>query len=215
VAFPSEFGQAGNMRKRGRMIFFAAIVVVGGFGLWALLRSPAGPPDLVYDGHPLSYWVRGSPPGTVYVGPRVLDSNAVPYLVWTLNKRSGVMWHAYLRIWPHLPGWLRSRLDSVDNARDQRFYACRLLGTLGSAARPAIPALVAVLQDDEDGGVRGSAAYALGRIANRDDKTVADALSNATTVKIATHPELNSVANMALRRLHWRPAENGGVTNAP
>jgi hypothetical protein len=56
-----------------------------------------------------------------------------------------------------------------------------LLASLGTTARPAIPELIRVLREDDDLGVRTAATWALGNIANREDKPVIEALVAAVT----------------------------------
>jgi hypothetical protein len=152
------------MRKRGRIIRFTVIaIVLGGFAWWAFV--PSGPPDPVYDGHPLSVWLRGD---NAEGCARSLDSKAVPYLVATLTRHDGLAGHAYQKIWPRLPNWLRERLYAPRSAASDRYIVCSLLGTLGAGGRPAIPALVRVAKEDEDLDVRFNAANALDQITNRD-----------------------------------------------
>src|ERR1700722_16619511 len=100
------------MRKRGGIIRLGAIfALVGVFSLLAYVRY-SYPPDLVYDGHPLSYWVRGfGTYGSLGVYPSFLDRKALPYLVATLRRHDGKPWHSWEKIRPYLPGWLRIRLD--------------------------------------------------------------------------------------------------------
>ncbi len=107
------------MRKRRVIILVAAIVAVLGLMWWALSPRPPNPPDPVYEGHRLSYWLDRSSPSNAlgYHGFEVnesfydsLDSDAVPYLIHTLKATDGLMRRIYLRVWLRLPLALKRHL---------------------------------------------------------------------------------------------------------
>lgn len=203
------------MRKRGQIIRFVAIALLV-LSVWAYVRS-AYPPDPVYDGHPLSFWVSGSGPyGSLSVYPSSLDSKAVPYLIATLKKRDAKPWQWLEKIESLLPGWLRNRplLRGSTVAAEGRYAACNLLGSMGTKSRPAIPQLVLVLQEDEVVWVKAEAAVVLGRIANRDDIEVLNALSAVAKLPSSQNGWLPGTASEALQHLQPPPAAKAGVTNA-
>ena len=108
-----------------------------------------------------------------------LDSNAVPYLIWTLQQPDGPTHTAWLRFWPHLPGWVRNRVHAPNNNAGRKRASCAFLCGLYTYARPAIPELVRVLRDDDDWGVRWMAASTLRCLAISDDEAVLKALAAA------------------------------------
>jgi hypothetical protein len=192
------------MRKRRVIILAAAVVSVLGLIWWAVASRPPRPVDLVYDGHPLSYWVwTNVPPGDVG-----LDSNAVPFLAYSLKSNTRLR-KAYARLWPHLPAWLRPRLPIPMDPALVRVSCCILLASLGAKARPAIPELIRVLRVDDVNVNRAWAAMALGKIARRGDHDALEALVWATK-----DPVIGAVAREALRMADPEAADKAGVTNA-
>jgi hypothetical protein len=189
------------------------VAAVGGVALWAFL--PSGPPDLVYSGHPLSYWVGGdiSYPDIGFYP--VLDSNAVPYLAEALKRQDGLARRDYQKVWWHLPGWFEARLPVPRRSALEKARACYLFSSLGADARPAIPELIRVFRGDENDDVRSAAAFALCNIANRDDKDVVDALSSATKQPASNFLWLRNIVKGALDRLAPGSADKVGVTNTP
>jgi hypothetical protein len=193
------------MRKRGRIILTVVILaVLGGFAWHALTPHP---PDPVYKGHPLSYWVSGAPGGK-WSDPSPLDSNAVPYLVQALKSRDTPLNKAYNHLWPHLPVWLRNRTWVPNYAAGRRFVSCRLLVTMGTNARPAIPDLIRLLNEDDEVAVRAIATEALRSIANRNDAAVVVALTAATKDRDTA---VRLQATDALQSLAPAPLANAGV----
>ena len=181
----------------------AAVAVLGGALLWAVTRPPAVP-DPVYNGHPVSYWVRSQ-----VTTDLVLDSNAVPYLVQRL-KADGPLRKAYDRLWYHLPAWVHVRLPSPVDKDLVRQTSCILLGNLGTKAKPAIPDLIRLSREDYDMG-RVMAALALGKIARSEDTAAVQAL-----VAMAKDPDTNfgAIAVAALSTADPQAAAQAGVTNA-
>jgi HEAT repeats len=196
------------MRKRGRIIVAALVLAVaGGLVARAMLRPPTGPPDLVYGGHPLSQWLAGD-----FSTSPALDSNAVPFLVHSLKQRDGALLKAYGSLLDaDLPDWLQKRLPIPKFAWMVRFNSCQFLNRLGASARPAIPELIRVMTEDEDGAVRAVAAGALGNIANHEDKPVIDALAGATKDKDAT---VARRAGEALSGIDPQAAAKAGVASS-
>ena len=68
---------------------------------------------------------------------------------------------------PHLKPVLRHQDPEV------RMQALAALGEIGPAAQPLVPEVIAALQNDEAGGVRYAAAFALGRIGATPEATAA------------------------------------------
>jgi len=91
-----------------------------------------------------------------------------------------------------------------------RAASCVVLCHLGAAARPAIPELIRILREDHVWFVRTDAAWAIGNIANGEDKLVVEALVAATK---DTNAALMATAGTALTRLNPEAAVKAGVTN--
>ncbi len=68
---------------------------------------------------------------------------------------------------PHLKSVLQHKDPEV------RMQALAALGEIGSAAQPLVPDIIAALKNDEAGGVRYAAAFALGRIGTTPEATAA------------------------------------------
>jgi hypothetical protein len=165
--------------KRRILVATLLLALVGAFA-WFLLRALA-PPDPVYEGKPLSSWLRQQPPIPAYIitnngrsvsfysggisgparilaFPKWLDSNSVPYLAHALTTRDGPLFKAYTNLWPRLPAALRKRLTEPVPARLIRENAAQLLlGTPGNDAMVAVPAVLRALETDDDPLVRNYA----------------------------------------------------------
>jgi hypothetical protein len=194
-------------KKRGRILYGALLAAVLGGLAWVVLRvpEPPGPPEPVYDGHPLGLWVAGFQGPT---GPPKFDSNAIPYLVWTLKRHDGPLRRAANAVLDELPPQMQSGAFLPQFAWVRRFNACQFLNQMGATARPAIPELLRVLAGDEQPAVRAVAAGALGNIAGREDQPVVAALATAAQDKDAM---VNNRAGLALKQLDPAAAAKAGV----
>jgi len=167
------------MTKRRRIVLWsAAALAVLGVTVW--LICPSGPPDPVYNGHRLSFYLSVLPPSQDWLNTDLLDSNAVPYLVHTLKQHDGSVRRAYIRCYPRLPAWLQNRLGYPTPAVRRKFTACGFLGGMGPTARPAIPDLIQLVGSSEETLARVSAIQALSRIASRNDGDVMACLATAS-----------------------------------
>jgi hypothetical protein len=223
-----------GVSKRGRIILAAVfLAVTGGLVWWLLTPLQPGPPDLVYDGHPLSYWV--NPPGengvfkygqpsvikigiqtsssttsSTYIFLKSLDSNAVPFLVESLKRQRGGLRRVYNGFWRRAPSWLQNHLPAPKHAwiRDNTFF---FLQTLGVSARPAIPELIRILREEDGDLYHDFAIVTLGVIATRDDKSAVEALVAATR-----DPDggVRQTAVEEIERLDPDTAAKAGVTNS-
>ena len=105
------------MKRRRKFIILALSLIVV-LALCALL-GPSGPPDPIYNGKHLSYWLTQRKP---YQPPvafqwtepvldyKRLDTNAIPYLVYAFESSDGPARSKYSEFWPKLPGWLQACL---------------------------------------------------------------------------------------------------------
>ncbi len=227
------------MRKRRIIILATAVVAVLGLIWLALSPRPPTVPDPVYDGHPLSFWLDPSSGTNTKVRFPSLDSNAIPYLIQTLKKHDGAMRKAYDRLWPQLPGWLKGHLPTpftsnkifLVSAGDawreeymifpksgprssagERVNSCYCLGAMGAGARPAIPDLIHLAREDDEGEVRVTAVWALANMARADDKSAVEALMTVATKDKYSY--VRKVALWGLARIAPEAAARAGVTNA-
>ncbi len=192
------------MTKRNRIILWsAALLAVLGVTVW--LICPSGPSDPVYGGHRLSFYLSVLPPSQDWLDTRLLDSNAIPYLVHTLKQHDGSIRRAYIRVYPRLPTWLSSRLGYPTPAVRRKFYACGFLGSMGATARPAIPDLIRLVGSNEETLVRVSAIQALSQIALRND---ADVMACLATASKNADISVRTAAVIALQQLDPRIGPN-------
>lgn len=183
------------MRKRNRIILWsAAVLVVLGLTVW--LICPSGPPDPIYNGHRLSWWVSAFCRGRADIPD--LDSNAVPYLIQSLKAHDGLIDRGYSTAFPHFPDWLQNRLSEPDPQRRRVYFASQFLGSLGPTARPAIPDLLHVANTSNDPVARMAAIDALSQISTRNDIAVVQCLAAAARDK---DPDVRYTAGMDLERL--------------
>lgn len=127
------------------------------------------PDDPDYQGRPLSEWmadlaspdpVKSAPARQAILG---LGTNAVPSLIVHLGARDSILGRLAMRSEPHIPRQVWVFAMQRTRARDaveRRTQAALALAVLGSAARPALPALERAIADPEP-RVVGSTAEAL------------------------------------------------------
>ena len=159
LAFAKSIGHSHGMGKKwriGAVILLA--VLVGGGVLWALLQ----PREPLYDGKPVDYWLRRIIWTTTEL-PKV-DSNAVPVLIKALHKKDGTAHRVYAFVYYISPTWTKMRLPMPQPDSVIRMRAVDWLGELGPRARPAIPALIQVIQNDTNLSVRLKVPRALAAI---------------------------------------------------
>ena len=162
-------------KKRNILIIALLVATVGGLA-WVMLQS--GEP--VYRGKSISRWINdvgvfANPPAPALP---LLDSNAVPFLVEALDRQDGQLRRVYLRLWNNLPSRVQNRLPQPVPGWAIRANAAALLGTIGTNAVSAIPALIRALKTDNVDLVRAFSAKSLAQIARRD-KVVMEALAEA------------------------------------
>jgi hypothetical protein len=152
------------MRKRSQIalaiLFFALVGVI----VWQLLRM-RGP---LYQGKSASYWMnydyRGQGAERVFREAwKGLGSNAVPFLVKALDRKDSAKPEiSYRSFVMGLPLRLKRALPTPSPSADiVRSRAASALGLIGSASRPAIPALLQTMSEDEVEFVRSVATNAL------------------------------------------------------
>ena len=152
------------MRKRAQIALAILFVALVGVIVWQVLRI-RGP---LYQGKSASYWMnyRYSGPnadGMFFEAWTGLGSNAVPFLVKALNRRDSAQPEiTYRSAVQGLPPSLRSFLPTPSPpANVVRSRAGSALGLIGNASRPAIPAILRIMNEDEFEFVRSAATNAL------------------------------------------------------
>jgi hypothetical protein len=206
----SGLWQFAAMWKR-RRILFSVVVIAGltGLGFIVLRKRPALPPEPVYNGRPISFWIDrpsvnfvpggGSPYGMVQF-PKTVDDKALPYLIQALHRKNSPMLKVSQAVWRSSPVWLKNRWAQPLDVAPVRSAAALVIGNLGAAGRPAIPDLIHVLQEDSVPEVRACAAFALGQI-GYGDTAVSNALALAAT---ETNKMVGGTAASSLARIGWR-----------
>ena len=187
------------MTTRRRIILSSAAVVLALLVVTIWIASPSGPPDPVYGGHRLSWWVSDAQAAkSPQILPPGIDSNAIPYLLQTLKTADSGFHKAYLHLYPNLPTSVRNRLAQPLTAVQRKFFALLFLSSMGPTARPAIPQLVLMVNTHEGEHPRIDAIYALSMIATRNDAEVIAALHAASKDQ---DPNIRAQAVVALQRL--------------
>jgi hypothetical protein len=160
--------------KNSRLL--AALVLAGLFGTVAVIYLTQ-PRELVYDGKPVSYWVRGL--GSKHVTHNEasnkafhhIGTNALPVLIKMLRTKDS-----------EVKLWLRHLYDKQSLVRHHftvaeadRISAFLGFSELGPLAKPAVPALIDLLADEE---ISEDAARALAAIGCEAVEPLISALTN-------------------------------------
>jgi hypothetical protein len=197
------------------------VAAVGGLLWW----SPWEPREPVYDGKPLSYHLAFPGPGVATIDSttgteiRTLDddlanriagdTNAVPFLTMALSRDAWFGQKAYrVWLWPKLPATIRTHLPPPTNNGNSRINAAVLLSKMGTAARPAVPALARALTQDEELEVRLYALYVLYKQGGRDKAVLAALAEAARKDKNAL---MRQTAGFVLAQIDTEAAAKAGV----
>lgn len=172
-------------RRQKQILLVFGLVLVVALALCAILIPPS-PPDPIYDGKPLSYWLTRDVVGIEYIAgtgwvhkSHPVDTNALPFLVNTLNRSDNVFRKFYGGLWRRSPAWLKNRLPASSTiTTNVQVNASNMLRHLGDDARPAIPALVRMLEPHRDIQLRTQVTYLLGDI-GKGDPVARQALINS------------------------------------
>jgi hypothetical protein len=171
------------------------LLVAAAFG-WAVWRGARPlPPEPVYEGKALSYWLDAPPdmmfgpfPGIAiqYLATSpssiIADSNAVPFLIKALmrdNWSGAVFYRNWL--WPKLPASLQKRLPRLRRNPFACEHAAAILASMGQMAKSAVPALVLTLKRSDDLFAREMAVLALwnlGPVDRRAEQALVKALED-------------------------------------
>ena len=160
--------------KNSRLL--AALVLAGLFGAVAViyLTRPCEP---VYDGKPVSYWVRGL--ASIHVTHNAasnkafqhIGTNALPVLIKMLRTKD-----SKVKLWLSNLYYKQSFVHHhFTLAEEDRIPAVLGFSELGSRAKPAVPALIDLLADEE---ISEDAARALAAIGSEAVEPLISALTN-------------------------------------
>jgi hypothetical protein len=169
--------------------------------VWLAFKTAQPKPS--YQGKPVNYWLHELNFATGDVRRaewafRFMDSNAVPFLVATLDKTDGPLKQVYFRCYPKLPAILKTKLPRPVPADELRDYAISALGAIGPAAKPAIPSLLNVLANAPNGSRRQNVLTSLDAIdGGQYQQEVLDAWLRARS---DSDPEVARVATTILTR---------------
>jgi HEAT repeat protein len=171
------------MTKRvqiGLVILFVAIVV--GMIDWLVLRTR----EPAYHEKSLSVWLREAyEPGRVNpeieTAIRQIGTNALPRLLSLVKAKDSAFKRTLLTL------LRRQSLIVIRMQSEEERHGMAMAGfqVLGPTAKPAVPALINLLNDGEDFDVRSSAAFCLGAIGPTAQEAVPElthCLSNAISV---------------------------------
>ncbi len=160
--------------KNSRLL--AAFVLAGLFGAAAVLYL-SQPREPVYNGQPVSHWIRGL--GSNHVTRNEasnkafhqIGTNALPVLIKMLRAKDSKV-KLWVRRLSGKPAFVRHHFTL---AEADRISAVLGFSELGPLAKPAVPALIALLPDDE---ISEDAARALASIGSEAVKPLIAALKN-------------------------------------
>src|SRR6266516_3066321 len=159
--------------KRNRLLLVLLLLVAAVAG-WCFVA----PRQRVYRGQPVSEWVRQLSITSLGVTNAILDvlldigPDCLPPLVSNLESQDNVFSKAWQKYSPKLPRGVRNALPRPIPRAWRRATAAWALAQIGPAARPVTAALVAALDDPED-GVRAEAAQALRFVKARSPDAIA------------------------------------------
>jgi hypothetical protein len=163
VCLSPQAGHTGCMGKKRRILLAALLVAVLGGVAWLVLRP--GETEPVYQGKPLSVWLRSFDMGTAKEeadvaadAVRHIGTNALPMLLEMIRSKDS-KWESIVievnrrQSLVHLP---------LELGLARRMRAASAFHALGAEARPAVPALVEVLFNNPDNTEASLALVAIG-----------------------------------------------------
>ena len=134
------------MKKRTRFALFFGVGLLGAVIAGLVVLRSRGP---VYQGRPLSSWTTDL---DGYAGPKMdgaksairhMGPDAVPYVIGLLRAKDSSL-KTWINQFLSKRSWTKFRFDDATELRKRGLFACEALET---NARPAIPALSALLYD--------------------------------------------------------------------
>lgn len=195
------------MEKRGRILIAVAAVLAIGIIAWAFFGGRSVPPEPMYKGKPLSYWLQAYDPvsgGTNRPNPADADAamyhagtNAIPTLLRMVREEGSMK--TRLLNWAYRIPYFRK----YHPRRPSMEFLVVILGfhALHEDATPAIPELIKILNRNPGLGAMTCSMAVLGQMG----PAAADAVP--TLLRVATHTNRNvrMGALAALGEIHSDP----------
>jgi HEAT repeat protein len=195
------------MKRRRRFITLAVLGLVALIG-FAMFRP--GPPEPVYQGKALRDWLEHfdhNPDAPTYRAAqeavRAMGTNALPFLIRYLRTKDLPFQPLRVRLKARM-GLLRRGEETAGDWRRRAAVACGKLGTDGA---PAIPALVAAMENED---AANAAGYSLSMMLPKSASVLTNILATGNSVarsaaatalgKAYLHPEVEEMARLALVR---------------
>jgi hypothetical protein len=151
------------VRKQFRLLLVILLVAVLGALAWQGLRAR----EPLYRGKPLSHWLGGwgyrPPDVTLFDAAEALDqtgTNAIPTLLRLLRANDSALTRK-VHEWVEKRGFVKTRYIFAWERNQQAAYA---IGILGAKAKGAVPALIALHDQNISVNSRLATAQALGSI---------------------------------------------------
>ena len=195
------------MGKRGRILITAAAVVVLGVLVWMILLAPSSTPEPVYQGKPLSYWLRGY--GFNYAAtnrPNHRDAqvammntgtNAIPLLLRLLRAHDSPLKTKVLH-WAYRYAYFRERFQSTG---ELNMEALNGFAFLGGRAAGAVPELIKMADESHD---EPQATYAIIILADIGP-AAHEAVPSLLRMAASSNESRRAVALAALGQIHANP----------
>jgi hypothetical protein len=195
------------MGKRGPILIAIAAVAVLAVLAWAFVLTPSSAPDPIYQGKPLSYWLRGY--GFNYTATNrpnhrdaqtavmVAGTNAVPLLLRMLGAQDSPVKTKFLH-WVYRYAYFREHFQT---SGEQNTEALNGFAILGGRASGAVPGLIKML-DESHGEVR--ATYAM-IIFSYIGPAAHEAVPSLLRTVASTNESIRAAALAALGQIHANP----------
>jgi hypothetical protein len=195
-------------RLRRRALVLAFTLVLGGFTLWHLTRTPATQ-DLVFRGKPESEWIKN----LKYLDDdqvkewRGYGEEGVQVLIRGLKRANHPRERMYRQFNRSLPGPVRRHVPAPkpDSTQGTRQCIVSLISHLGTAATSAIPVMVWTVRKDESDSVVQSALGFFN--SSEDDNCILNRLPPGQKAALLS-PLLRAIQNSA----NWGLRNNAAMS---
>lgn len=192
------------MGKRGRILVVSVAIVVLGVVGWSIFHASSAPPEPMYKGKPLSYWLQGyviasGPSATTHANTavRAAGTNAIPLLLRMLQTQDSPTENK-LVAWAFSIPYVR---EHYTRPFDESFQAWQGFRDLGIIAAPAIPDLIKILNENTNTTTVEYSAAILGGLGPAASNAVPTLLRIAT----GTNQAARDAALGALGQIHCHP----------
>jgi hypothetical protein len=189
------------MKKRNRILLAALVVVVIGGLMWMALREP---PEPVYQGKPLSVWLRSYEAAGVLQtsqetdnAVRSMGTNSIPFLLQRMRANDSSLQRRLV----HLAVKQRLVKFRYTPASALRCEAVVAFGRLGTSASNAVPELIKICKWNTSTEVQCDTMEALGNIGPAAGNAVPILLMRTSS----TNALVSASAIWQLGRIHAQP----------